>query len=189
MTTTRETLLHRVRDPQDAAAWEQFFALYAPLLEGYARASGLSAADAEEVRDQCLATIVKRMPDFEYERSRGTFKAWLHRIVRGKVVDARRAARAGQLETDAWQALAAHDDRPDEAWDRRWREEHLRYALARARADEREGARGAVDLLLQDLPVDEIVERTGLNANQVYKARARLLKRVRSALERLGVGL
>ena len=47
MTTTRKTLLQRVRDHSDREAWEQFFELYAPILEGYARAHGLSRSDAD----------------------------------------------------------------------------------------------------------------------------------------------
>jgi RNA polymerase sigma-70 factor (ECF subfamily) len=186
MSTTRATLLDRVRDPRDRAAWEEFFALYAPLLEGYARSSGLNPADAEEVRDQCLAVVAQRMPAFEYERAQGTFKAWLCRIARGKVIDVRRRAREERAPTATLQALPSHADDPDELWDRRWREEHLRFALAQARRAEGEQTRGAIDLLLQELPVDEICAREQLTAHQVYKVRARLLKRVRDTLARLG---
>ena len=94
MNTTRQTLLHRVRDPSDREAWEQFFELYSPLLEGYARAHGLGKDDAEEVRDQCLEVLAKKLPTFEYERARGSFSSWLHRIAHGKVIDLERAMAA-----------------------------------------------------------------------------------------------
>jgi RNA polymerase sigma-70 factor (ECF subfamily) len=186
MTTTRATLLDRVRDPRDREAWEQFFELYAPLLEGYARANGLGPADAEEVRDRCLAVVAQRMPDFEYERALGTFKAWLFRIAHGKVVDVRRRAREERAPTEALRALPSPADDPDELWERRWREEHLRFALARAREAESAAGRDAIDLLLQHAPVELVRERTQLTVHQVYKVRARLLKRVRESLARLG---
>src|SRR5262249_38720919 len=72
--TTRATLLRRLRDPRDAGAWAEFFDLYAPLLESYARSQDLSHADAEEIRDQCLAVVAQRMSEFEYDRSRGAFR-------------------------------------------------------------------------------------------------------------------
>ena len=75
MPTTRATLLQRVRDSRDAEAWEEFFALYAPLLQGYARALGLSAPDAEDVRDQCLLVVVQRIGTFHYDRARGLRRA------------------------------------------------------------------------------------------------------------------
>jgi RNA polymerase sigma-70 factor (ECF subfamily) len=187
MSTTRATLLERVRDLRDAAAWEEFFALYAPLLEGYARAFGLPTADAEDVRDQCLALVVQRLETFHYDREKGSFKSWLHRIARDKVVDGLRRPRAQQPETQALLAVPDPGDGPDLAWEREWRAEHLRFAMAEVRRNEDEAHRGLFDLLLgEELSAAEIGARTGLNANQVYKARSRLVQEVRAVLLRLG---
>lgn len=187
MPTTRKTLLQRVRDHGDRAAWEQFFALYAPLLESYARAHGIGAADAEEIRDACLAIVVQRMPTFEYERAQGTFQGWLHRIAKGKIVDFLRRPRPDAHDTDVLGKVPSPDEPPDELWLRRWRAEHLRFALAEASRGESEATRRVFDLVLsEDLSVAEIQARTGMNANQVYKARSRLLGRLRDVLRRLG---
>jgi RNA polymerase sigma-70 factor (ECF subfamily) len=187
MNTTRGTLLERVRDPEDAAAWEQFYALYAPLLESYARALGLRGADAEEIRDQCLATVVQRMSDFHYERTRGSFKAWLHRIARDKVVDWMRKPREERSETALALSIPDAESGPDETWEREWRAEHVRYALSEVRREQDESGRELLELVLsEDLSAAEIAQRTGLNPNQIYKARARFLERVRAVLERLG---
>ena len=43
---TRPSLLVRLRDARDEAAWRQFVDLYAPLVYGYARKQGLQDADA-----------------------------------------------------------------------------------------------------------------------------------------------
>ncbi len=186
MSTTRATLLERVRDARDAAAWEEFFALYAPLLEGYARALGLPAADAEEVRDQCLAAVVERIATFHYDRARGSFKGWLHRIARSKVVDALRKPRAERSETAALLALPDEGPGPDEVWDREWRAEHLRFALDEVRREHDLQGRDLIELLLdEELSAREIGARVGLNPNQVYKARARLVQDVGRVLRRL----
>jgi RNA polymerase sigma-70 factor (ECF subfamily) len=187
MSTTRGTLLERVRDRDDAQAWEQFFALYAPLLESYARALGLRPADAEEIRDQCLAAVVQRISDFRYERTRGSFKGWLHRIARDKVVDWMRKPREERAETALARTIPDDDERPDELWEREWRAEHVRYAIDEVRREEDEEGRELLRLVLaEDLSAAEISGRTGLNPNQVYKARARFLERVREVLEHLG---
>lgn len=188
MQTTRVTLLQRLRDRSDASAWEEFHELYAPLLEGYARAFGLSPADAQEVRDQCLEVLVRRLPHFEYRRSRGRFQAWLHGIARGKVIDGLRAARRRAGQPVELEGLVDARPGPDELWARQWRAEHLRYALGEALGGEPEPLRHAFEqLLLEELSVPEACARTGLNANRVYKARARILDRVRRTLERLRV--
>lgn len=188
MATTRKTLLARVRDSSDRDAWEQFFSLYAPLLECYARAMGLAPVDAEEVRDECLALVVRRMPSFEYERARGTFKAWLFRIAQGKVVDQLRRPASQRASTESLAKLADPADESDERWESLWRREHLRHALEEARRSESAAwVRVFELLLLEDLTVADVQARTGLSARQVYKAKARVLKRVRETLRRLGV--
>lgn len=185
--TTRQTLLHRVRDPADREAWDEFFELYAPLLEGYARAHGLARDDAEEVRDQCLEVLTKKLPDFEYQRARGSFSAWLHRIAHAKVIDLVRAKKVRARESVELTSLAAADSDLEEHWTRQWRAEHLRYALERVRHDEPPERFQVFELLLVDeLSVSEVCARTSLRATQVYKIKAALLKRVRAVLERLG---
>ena len=190
---TSKTLLRRVRDPEDRAAWHEFFAIYAPLLENYARAHGLSAGDAEEVRDQCLEVIARKMPDFEYRApapgTRGGFQGWLYRIAKGKIVDLLRKPSTRQVETGELGGLVDPEPGPDELWDRHWRGEHLRYALAEVKRRESPASYGAFELLLvEELSVPEVCARLNLNANQVYKAKSRVLRRVRETLGRLGTG-
>lgn len=186
--TTRKTLLQRVRDNADQAAWEQFFALYAPLLEAYARAMGLSPNDAEEVRDECLALITKRMPSFEYEREKGSFKSWLYRLAHGKVVDLLRRPAPQRASTETLHAIEDSANALDERWETLWRREHLRHAFTEARRDEDATTLQVFELvLIEGLPVAEVSARTGLSARQVYKVKARMLKRVRGVLQRLGV--
>jgi len=189
VSATRRTLLQRVRDRGDREAWAEFFELYAPLLEGYARAHGLSRSDAEEVRDQCLEVLARKLPDFEYRRGRGSFQGWLQGLARGKVIDLVRAKRVRARESVELTHLADATASPDLLWERQWRAEHLRYALERVRASEEPERFQVFELLLVDeLSVAEVAERTGLKAAQIYKLKAALTKRVREVLTRLGDG-
>ncbi len=182
---TSRTLLHRVRDARDHEAWRRFLEIYAPLLESYGRAHGLSASDVEEVRDQCLELVARRMPGFEYERARGGFKGWLYRIAKGRIVDMLRRPVPRRAETRELVALSAALPAPDELWEEHWRAEHLRYALERVKEREPPRSFAVFELLLFDgLDVAEVCARTGLNANQVYKAKSRVLRRLRRTLER-----
>ncbi len=185
MSTTRATLLAKIRDSRDAAAWNEFFDLYAPLIESYARALG--AADAEEIRDACLEIVVRRAGDFRYERSKGSFKSWLHRIVHDRIVDARRRPRADRPDTEELAAIPDAQESAETIWEREWRAEHLRFALAKLRERSSATERDEIALLIDDsLDAAVIAERLGITRNQVYKARSRLFARIREVLERLG---
>lgn len=185
--TTSRTLLHRLRNPADAEAWNSFFEIYAPLLESYARARGLSSSDAEEVRDECLALVTRRMPAFDYDCSRGGFQAWLYTLAHGKIVDHLRRRREPQPDTRDLGTLPDPSPGPDEIWERTWRREHLRFALSEARRRTPPRSFRVFELLLlEGLTVPEVCDRAGLNANQVYKAKSRVLACVREVMSRLG---
>ena len=186
MTTTRTTLLVRVKDRSDAVAWGEFHKLYAPLLYRYARGRGLSREDAEDVRDECLAVVARKIADFEYDRAKGGFKSWLYRIASGKVIDLLRKRREQLADSQDVRNVVDPAPSPDELWDRHWRYEHLKYCVAAVRGSVSDRNYQAFCMLLfDDCSVDEVCTRLGMNANQVYKAKSRVLKQVREALSEL----
>ena len=100
MATTRASLVLSLKNRSNAEAWSEFHKLYAPLLYRYARGRGLPRDDAEEIRDQCLEVVTRKMPTFEYDKEKGGFKNWLRRIADNKVVDFRRKRREKKADTE-----------------------------------------------------------------------------------------
>lgn len=190
MNTTRTSLLLRVKDRGDAEAWSEFHKLYAPVLYRYARGKGLSRQDAEEVRDQCLEVLVRKIPDFHYDRAKGSFKNWLYRIASGKVIDLQRKRRERIAGTDDIDGLHDPSPTPDELWERHWKQERLKYCVEQVKSSVSELDYKAFRLLLrEECPVPEVCARLGINANQVYKAKARVIRRVREKLTELEADL
>ncbi len=52
---TRASLIVRLRDAADVAAWDEFVATYGPLVYRLALRQGLQAADADDVVQQVFA--------------------------------------------------------------------------------------------------------------------------------------
>lgn len=187
MRTTRVSLLLRVKDPTDFKAWNEFHGLYAPLLYNYARSRGLTYSDAEEIRDQCLEVIARKIGAFEYDRAKGGFKCWLYRIASCKVIDMLRKTRVKRADTQTIRKLAAEEPSSDELWEKHWRNEHLKFCVQQVRDSVSEQSYRAFHMLLFDgCSVQGVCEALSLNTNQVYKAKSRVLKRVREILEQLG---
>jgi len=187
MDKTPPTLLLRIRNPDDAVAWTEFYAIYGPLVYRYAQVRGLSHADAEDVRSQCLHVVVETIGEFEYDRAKGGFKNWLRRIASNKIVDAHRKRREKRAESQDLREIV--DDRlgPDELWDRHWHHEHLNYCVDQVRESVSPENYEAFRLLVfEERPVKEVCDRLGMNANQVYLAKSRVLDRVRKKMLELG---
>ena len=57
---TRPSLLVRVRDPADRAAWQEFVEIYRPVILRIARQKGMQAADAEDVAAEVVLAAVAK---------------------------------------------------------------------------------------------------------------------------------
>ena len=182
MDTTRPSLLIRIKDPRDAAAWEEFHALYAPLLYRYARARGLNHDDAEDVRASCYESIVRQIRSFEYDKRKGGFKAWLRTLVNRRVVDWLRKRRDEQAGSQQLAELPDREPPPDELWEQHWKEQHLAYCLEQVRNSVTAQTYEAFQLLMQDLSVDDVCTRLSLVPKQVYRAKSRVLQLVRERM-------
>lgn len=180
MDTTRPSLLIRIRDPKDGEAWTKFYELYGPLLYRYARSRGLSHEDAEDVRSTCYEAIVKQIASFEYDKARGGFKAWLRTLVNRRVVDRLRKKAARPIVAEALNNLPSTSPTAEELWEEQWQIQHLRYCTEAARQHVSTQTFEAFQLLAHDgLSVPDVCERLAINANQVYKAKARVLEAIR----------
>ena len=67
---TRPSLLIRVRDPGDQAAWLEFVELYRPIILRLARQKGMQEADAEDVAQEVLAAVAKAVEQREHDPKR-----------------------------------------------------------------------------------------------------------------------
>src|SRR2546427_10864013 len=83
---TRKTLLSRLRDLDDQESWQQFFDTYWKLIYHAAVKSGLSHEEAQDVVQETVLTVVKKMPEFKYDPAR-SFKAWLLETTRWRIND------------------------------------------------------------------------------------------------------
>src|SRR5271169_167794 len=91
--TTRASLLVRLRDPRDQAAWREFVDLYAPLIYNYARKQGLQDADAVDLSQEVISAVAGAVGQLDYDPARGSFRNYLFTVLWRKLLNWRRAQR------------------------------------------------------------------------------------------------
>jgi RNA polymerase sigma-70 factor (ECF subfamily) len=180
---TRPSLILRIRDAQDAAAWAVFTDVYGPLVYGYCRRSGLQDCDAADVTQEVMAQVARAVRTFEYRPESGRFRDWLGAVTRHKISNYRRAGRREALgdDGDVGEILgrtAAGDVDPD--WADAFNAQVLRAALARARPKFEPATWRAFELAwLENRPAAEASRTLGVPVEAVYLAKSRVLKRLR----------
>jgi RNA polymerase sigma-70 factor (ECF subfamily) len=185
MEATRNTLLMRVRDPTDAAAWGEFVALYEPLLMAYARKRGLRDDDARDVTQDVFARLVKALPSFRLDHQRGRFRTWLWSLFHSAMADWARRQRRQDRAREAWLKRLGESTSADADSDVEWRALHrqrvLAYALERARARSRPATWACFERhLLQGRPSAAVAEELNVSDNAVNLNSSRVLARVRA---------
>src|SRR5438046_372013 len=101
---TRPSLLARLGDPEDRAAWQQFVNLYGNLVYGFARQRGLQDADAADLTQEVFLAIARSAGRWQYDPQQGSFRGWLYGVTRHKLarlLEQRRSTAIGTGGTDA----------------------------------------------------------------------------------------
>jgi RNA polymerase sigma factor (sigma-70 family) len=197
---TRRSLLARLKRWDDQEAWREFFDTYWRLIYSVALKAGLGPAEAEDIVQETIIGVARKMPRFTYDPALGSFKAWLLLNVRSRIADYRRRVQAEKrhLEMTEAQAGTSLVERvPDTAlsqldalWDAEW---HQR--LFEAAAEKVKSRVSAKQFLIFDLsavkqvPVRTITRSLGVNAAQVYLARHRVPRLLQSEIHRMERGL
>lgn len=180
MDTTSSTLLGRLKDRRDSSAWCEFDRIYSRLLYRYARARGLSRADAEDAAQQCMAVVVRHISGFRYDKAKGGFKCWLRTMMENKTTDLYRRRRPAQARTRDLDRPDAARAGPEELWDREWDRQHFKYCLDKLRTQVSEDHYRAFRLYaIEEKPAAEVAGLLEMSANQVRLIKSRMLVRLR----------
>src|SRR5690349_2833344 len=87
LAATRLSLLTRLKQCDDKDGWQRFFDTYAGVIHALAVRSGLSTTEADDALQETLLSVAREMPNFRYDPAKGSFKSWLFKIARRRIVD------------------------------------------------------------------------------------------------------
>jgi RNA polymerase sigma-70 factor (ECF subfamily) len=188
---TRPSLIVRLQDGGDEAAWEEFVATYRPVIVRMATLKGLQHSDAEDLAQKVLLSVAKKIPEWEHDPARAKFRTWLARVVRNATLNSlsRMPADRGDGRTTAMLALAGHADpeaNDSEIFELEWRREAFRWIADQIREEFQPPTWEAFWLTAVDgISPDEAAKRTGKSIGAVYVSRTRVMQRIQAKLQEL----
>jgi RNA polymerase sigma-70 factor (ECF subfamily) len=194
---TRQSLLGRLRDLGDEASWKDFFETYWRLMYRLALKAGCTDAEAQEVVQETVIEVCRKMPRFRYDPKRGSFKRWLLNLTRWRIVDQlrRRQRQTHQVSLDSLDDAAAEEletEMPvviqelEQTWEEEWQGNLLAAAVQRVKDQVDARQFQIFDLcVIQEWPVRSIVKTLKVSRGQVYLARHRVSSRIKRELRRL----
>jgi RNA polymerase sigma-70 factor (ECF subfamily) len=188
MEETPASLLDRLRRPGEREAWDRFVELYTPLLYHWARRRlGLQEPDAADLVQDVFSTLLRKMPEFQYDPGR-SFRSWLYAVVVNKWHDACRR-RAAALRRGGGEAGLEEVAVPDPSAEL-WQEEYRRHVTARALEwmqahFEPTTWKACWEMTACGRPAAEVAAELGLTLAAAYAANSRVLRRLRREMDGL----
>ncbi len=185
-TTTR--LLDALREPGNEPAWAQIDSRYRGVIAGLARRLGLNDADADEVAQQALSEFVRAYREGRYDRGKGRLSSWIMGIAHHTTLRVmRNGAREGLPGSTV---ISEVIDEP--ALRSIWTDERDRAILSKALGLLRDESTlddrtlMAFELIsLRGVPAAETASQCAMSVDQVYVAKSRVTKRLRTLVEEL----
>ena len=188
---TVESLILKVRDPEDRAAWDQFEQLYRPVIFRIARAKGMQHADALDLVQQVLMSVASAIDRYEQRTESAKFRYWLSRITRNAILNAltrrpRDRSSGGTALVEMLSEVPNPDAATDALIDLEYRRELFRRAAEQVRSEVAESSWLAFELTaLQQQTIEVTAEQLAMSPGSIYAARSRIMRRLRNAVSQL----
>jgi RNA polymerase sigma-70 factor (ECF subfamily) len=188
---TRESLLSRIKNPDDRDSWQAFFDTYRQLIYGTARKSGLSDAEAQDIVQETIISVARNIKDFKYDPA----VCWMLQLTRWRILNQlkrRERSHNGsapglpdfsrQPAREDTERTATSERIPDPAgvnleavWEEEWEKNLLTAALERVKRKVDPAQLQIFDLYcLEHWPALKVARTLGISVGQVYLAKHRV---------------
>ena len=206
---TRHSLLNRLKDWGDQASWQDFFDTYWKLIYNVAVKAGLTDTEAQDVVQETVIAVARKIAEFKANSAYGSFSAWLMRLTRWRIADQfRRRSKVGvqasacpsgegtlkrELQPDDTGLTDTVDRIPDPGgiafetmWSEEWEKNLMAAALEQVKRQVSPKQYQMFDLhALQNLSVQNTAQTLQVSLASVYMAKHRVARLLKKAIKEL----
>ena len=186
---TRASLILRLQDAEDIAAWEDFAAIYGPVVFNVAIRRGFQAADADNLVQEVFMSVASSISNWLQRDDRGSFRAWLLRIARNAAVDMITQKATRSLGRDGSEARIHLSILPapcelSSALDLEYERMVFQWASERVRESVAEHTWQAFWLTcIEELSVADAAIKLKTRPGNIYFARSRVIARIKEIVQ------
>ncbi len=194
---TRASLLTRLKHWDDQEGWKRFFETYWKLIYSVSRKAGLADAEAQDVVQETILSVAKKMPTFKYDPTVGSFKGWLMRLTGRRVIDHLRKrhhqSHGQQLpcEENLSTSLAEHLPDPsaldlESIWDEEWSKHVMDAAMEKAKRQVSPTQFQIFYLhIVKNIPAKQVAESLEVKLTEVYFAKYKVGRLIQKEIKNL----
>jgi RNA polymerase sigma factor (sigma-70 family) len=190
--STRYSLLLRIKDTQDHAAWVEFVEIYKPMVYRLARHKGLQDADAHNLCQEVFQAVAQAASHWTPDDRWRSFRNWLFRVARNLIIDFYRQERRHVKGTGNFEVQQLLENLP--GWAEDWShsleaDQRRRLVDVAGRSIKDEFSNSTWQAFwrtaVQSRAVSEVAAELGISPGAVYIARSRVVARLRQRVREI----
>lgn len=191
---TRRSLVNRLRQWDDQESWRDFFNTYWKLIYGVSIKSGLTNEEAEDVVQETILSVAKKMDTFRYDPAVCSFKGWLMHVTRLRITDQfRKRPPTGRMNYSRDSSRTATVERIadpaavlDEIWEVEWEKNIVDAAMKRVKRRVK-GEHYQIFYLnvVKNHSVRKVASMMDVNVAQVYLVKHRIANLIKKEVKLL----
>src|ERR1041385_6303797 len=187
---TRASLLKRLPNRADEASWKEFFDTYWKLIYGVARQAGLTDVEAQDVVQETMVSVVKHIPTFKYDPAIVSFKSWLLKMTRWRILDQlrkrlpthekRSSVDSATATSTVEKMIDPKSEDLDAAWDAEFERTLFKAAVAKVKKRVDPQKYQIFDFYVKkEWPPEKVAAAFGVSVEAVYLAKHRVTELIR----------
>jgi RNA polymerase sigma-70 factor (ECF subfamily) len=189
--------LSRLKDWEDKRSWREFFNTYWKLIYSVGVKAGLTEEEAQDLVQETMLSVAKQMPSFRYDPKKGSFKAWLMKIIQRRLIDywRKRPPWAGEKSSaqDNTARTSTTNQIPtprefnmESIWNEEWQKNLVGAAMENVKRKITPRQYQIFDLyVIKEWTVRDVTQTLHVSAAQVYLAKLRVSRLVQAEVRRL----
>ncbi len=159
--------------------------------------SGLRDAEAQDVVQETVVSVAKKMQEFKYDPTVGSFKAWLLLLTRRRIADhLRKRYRQAEVRVPTARDTTGTgflervpDSGPanfDAVWDEEWEKNLIDAAIQKVKRQVNPRQYQMFDFyVLKNWPVRKVARDLGVSVGQIYLAKHRISRLIKKEIKNL----
>ena len=189
---TSSRLLQQIKE-RDEAAWQKFIQIYGPLVYRLCRVAGIPSEDAHDVGQEVFRGVARNVNQFQYRHPNDSFRSWLLGITRNKICDYFRDQAVQPAAVGGTDVQRQLEQIPDIDWSTSddgtgfdSDSSVVQRAIDAVRNEfEARTWETFCKVAIEGRDPQQVAEELGVSAGAIYKAKSRVIRRLRQELQGL----
>lgn len=177
-------MLEKLQDG-DTISWNEFYNKYQKIVFSAGKYKGLTDSECEDLMQEVMLRFFKNSQTFIFNPSIAKFRTYLGKIISGKIIDIIRSRRYNlSLDESIGDYALFSENELEKQFCDEWKKMLLEEAEIRLKSKVDAKTFLAYQLFaVQNRPLNDVMTALSLTANQIYLAKSRCIKHMRTIIE------